>query len=75
MVVERGVADLELVRNVGEMEFFKPETALGRVGLPDDIGGVIAALLGEGSKWINAQRIEVSGGNFRLKVLLKIVKD
>ena len=37
-------------------------TALGRVGLPDDIGGAIAALLSDGSRWINAQRIEVSGG-------------
>ncbi|HJV67084.1 MAG TPA: SDR family oxidoreductase [Geomonas sp.] len=38
------------------------ETALGRVGLPDDIGGVVAALLSEDCRWINAQRIEVSGG-------------
>jgi NAD(P)-dependent dehydrogenase (short-subunit alcohol dehydrogenase family) len=37
-------------------------TALGRVGLPDDIGPMIAALLGEDNRWINAQRIEVSGG-------------
>jgi NAD(P)-dependent dehydrogenase (short-subunit alcohol dehydrogenase family) len=37
-------------------------TALGRVGLPEDIGGVVAALLGEGTGWINAQRIEASGG-------------
>lgn len=37
-------------------------TALGRVGLPDDIGGVIAFLCSDDSKWINAQRIEVSGG-------------
>ena len=37
-------------------------TALGRVGLPDDIGGAIAALLAPGSGWINAQRIEASGG-------------
>jgi len=37
-------------------------TALGRVGLPDDIGPMIAALLGEENRWINAQRIEVSGG-------------
>jgi hypothetical protein len=45
-------------------------TALGRVGLPDDIGGVlakpigtiIASLLSEDNKWVNAQRIEVSGG-------------
>jgi len=37
-------------------------TALGRVGLPDDIGTVVAFLCTEDSKWINAQRIEVSGG-------------
>jgi len=37
-------------------------TALGRVGLPDDIGSMIAALLGNENRWINAQRIEVSGG-------------
>lgn len=38
------------------------QTALGRVGLPEDIGGAIAALLSPGSHWVNAQRIEVSGG-------------
>ena len=38
------------------------QTALGRVGLPDDIGGAIAALLSEGTGWINGQRIEASGG-------------
>jgi NAD(P)-dependent dehydrogenase (short-subunit alcohol dehydrogenase family) len=37
-------------------------TALGRVGLPDDIGGAIAMLLAPGSGWINAQRVEASGG-------------
>ncbi|MFO3704724.1 SDR family NAD(P)-dependent oxidoreductase [Xanthomonas codiaei] len=37
-------------------------TALGRPGLPDDIGPVVAALLAPGTGWINAQRIEVSGG-------------
>ncbi len=40
------------------------QTALGRVGLPDDIGGAIASLLSEGGGWINAQRIEVSGGMY-----------
>ncbi|MCW1961754.1 SDR family NAD(P)-dependent oxidoreductase [Chryseobacterium viscerum] len=39
-------------------------TALGRVGLPDDIGGVVAFLCTEDARWINAQRIEVSGGVF-----------
>jgi NAD(P)-dependent dehydrogenase (short-subunit alcohol dehydrogenase family) len=37
-------------------------TALGRVGVPDDIGGVVAFLCTEDARWINAQRIEVSGG-------------
>ena len=39
-------------------------TALGRVGLPDDIGDLIAALLSEDCRWVNAQRIEASGGIF-----------
>ncbi len=39
-------------------------TSLGRVGLPDDIGGVVAFLCSDDSKWVNAQRIEVSGGIF-----------
>lgn len=37
-------------------------TALGRVGVPDDIGAVVAFLCTEDAGWINAQRIEVSGG-------------
>jgi len=37
-------------------------TALGRVGLPDDIGSVVSFLCSEEAKWVNAQRIEVSGG-------------
>jgi NAD(P)-dependent dehydrogenase (short-subunit alcohol dehydrogenase family) len=37
-------------------------TALGRVGLPDDIGSVVAFLCTDDSKWVNGQRIEVSGG-------------
>jgi NAD(P)-dependent dehydrogenase (short-subunit alcohol dehydrogenase family) len=37
-------------------------TALGRAGVPDDLGPVIASLLSEESRWINAQRIEVAGG-------------
>jgi len=37
-------------------------TALGRVGLPDDVGPVVAFLCTEEARWIDAQRIEVSGG-------------
>jgi NAD(P)-dependent dehydrogenase (short-subunit alcohol dehydrogenase family) len=41
---------------------FANMTALGRVGVPDDIGPMIAGLLSEHNRWVNAQRIEVSGG-------------
>jgi NAD(P)-dependent dehydrogenase (short-subunit alcohol dehydrogenase family) len=37
-------------------------TALGRAGQPEDIGMMIASLLSEENRWVNAQRIEVSGG-------------
>ncbi|MBK7355646.1 SDR family oxidoreductase [Propionivibrio sp.] len=40
------------------------QTALGRVGVPDDIGGVIASLLSDDNRWINGQRLEASGGIF-----------
>ncbi|MBU8547000.1 MULTISPECIES: SDR family NAD(P)-dependent oxidoreductase [Roseomonadaceae] len=41
---------------------FAAMTALGRVGVPDDIGPMVASLLGPDHRWVNAQRIEVSGG-------------
>lgn len=44
--------------------FVAANTALGRAGVPDDIGGAIAMLLQPDSRWVNAQRIEVSGGMF-----------
>jgi NAD(P)-dependent dehydrogenase (short-subunit alcohol dehydrogenase family) len=44
--------------------FIASQTALGRVGLPDDIGGAVAMLLSDEGRWINGQRIEVSGGMF-----------
>lgn len=40
------------------------QTALGRVGQPDDIGPLVAALLQPATRWVNAQRIEASGGMF-----------
>ncbi len=46
----------EINKRVAEM------TALGRVGVPDDIGPMIAALLSDDNRWVNGQRIEVSGG-------------
>lgn len=43
-------------------KFFAEMTALGRVGVADDIGPMVASLLSEDHRWVNAQRIEVSGG-------------
>jgi NAD(P)-dependent dehydrogenase (short-subunit alcohol dehydrogenase family) len=43
-------------------KIFADMTALGRAGLPDDIGPMIASLLSADNRWVNAQRIEVSGG-------------
>lgn len=45
-------------------DYLSSITPLGRVGLPDDIGGVVAFLCSEDARWINGQRIEVSGGIF-----------
>jgi NAD(P)-dependent dehydrogenase (short-subunit alcohol dehydrogenase family) len=42
--------------------FVAAQTALGRVGEADDIGAMIASLVSSDNRWINAQRIEVSGG-------------
>lgn len=44
--------------------FVASQTALGRVGLPDDIGNAVAQILSDESGWINGQRIEASGGMF-----------
>ncbi|HEY9041747.1 MAG TPA: SDR family oxidoreductase [Rheinheimera sp.] len=45
-------------------QYLASQTALGRVGQADDIGGVVSLLLSEQAGWINAQRIEASGGMF-----------
>ncbi|AWA30108.1 short-chain dehydrogenase [Flavobacterium magnum] len=51
------------VRDNAELNaFVAAQTALGRVGLPEDIGGVVAFLCSEEGRWVNAQRIEASGG-------------
>ncbi|MCP9756065.1 SDR family oxidoreductase [Lacihabitans sp. CCS-44] len=53
------------IRNNPQMKgFLASQTALGRVGSADDIGSVVAFLCTEDSKWINGQKIEVSGGFF-----------
>jgi NAD(P)-dependent dehydrogenase (short-subunit alcohol dehydrogenase family) len=44
--------------------FIASQTALGRVGLPDDIGGVVAFLCSDEARWVTGQRIEASGGMF-----------
>jgi NAD(P)-dependent dehydrogenase (short-subunit alcohol dehydrogenase family) len=48
--------DPEINKRVADM------TALGRAGVPDDIGPMIAAPLSDDNRWINGQRVEVSGG-------------
>jgi NAD(P)-dependent dehydrogenase (short-subunit alcohol dehydrogenase family) len=45
-------------------EMIAAQTALGRVGVPDDIGGVVAFLCSDDARWVNGQRLEVSGGIF-----------
>jgi len=53
------------VRDNAELNtFVASQTALGRVGLPDDIGAVVTALISDEMGWMTAQRIEVSGGMF-----------
>jgi NAD(P)-dependent dehydrogenase (short-subunit alcohol dehydrogenase family) len=51
------------VRDNAEVnQLFAGITALGRAGVPDDIGPMIASLLAPANRWVNGQRIEVSGG-------------
>jgi NAD(P)-dependent dehydrogenase (short-subunit alcohol dehydrogenase family) len=53
------------VRDDKQLNNFKAsQSALGRVGKPDDIGGMIASFLTGENRWVNGQRIEVSGGMF-----------
>lgn len=50
--------------NASVNAFVAANTALGRAGRPDDIGDAIVALLAKDNRWMNAQRVEVSGGMF-----------
>jgi NAD(P)-dependent dehydrogenase (short-subunit alcohol dehydrogenase family) len=43
-------------------QFISGVTALGRPGVAEDIGGVVAFLCTEDARWVNGQRIEASGG-------------
>jgi NAD(P)-dependent dehydrogenase (short-subunit alcohol dehydrogenase family) len=55
----------DLVRDNQQINsFIAGQTTLGRGGLPDDIDGIIATLLSEDKRWINAKRIEASDGMF-----------
>jgi len=65
-VVAPGIIETDFtaaaLSNPGAKEQMSSLIALGRVGVPDDIGGVVAFLCSEGGRWVNAQRVEASGG-------------
>lgn len=68
-VVAPGAIDTDFNKGAFEnnpqmKEILASQTALGRVGEAEDIGGVVAFLCTEDARWINAQRIEASGGMF-----------
>lgn len=54
----------DFFENQQAIEYITSQTALGRTGVPDDIGGIVAFLCTEEARWITAQRIEASGGVF-----------
>lgn len=65
-VVAPGIIETDFTREAlshpGAREHLTSTIALGRVGVPDDIGGVVAFLCSEAGRWVNGQRIEASGG-------------
>lgn len=60
--IETDFNNAAIRNNPERKKFLASQSPLGRVGMADDIGGVVAFLCSEDSKWINGQRIEVSGG-------------
>lgn len=54
----------ETLSRPGAREFFNSSIALGRVGVPEDISGVISFLCSAEGRWVNGQRVEASGGMF-----------
>ena len=62
--IETDFTKASFEKNPGTREMIASSTALGRVGLPDDIGGVVAFLCSEEGRWVNGQRLEASGGIF-----------
>lgn len=67
-VVAPGVIETDFTKkslaNPGAKDFLASQTALGRVGQPEDISGVVSFLCSEEGRWVNAQRVEASGGMF-----------
>lgn len=68
-VIAPGIIQTDFTKKVFEhapqiIEFIASQTALGRTGVPEDIGGIVAFLCSEEARWITAQRIEASGGMF-----------
>ncbi len=65
-VVAPGIIETDFTKEAlshpGAREFMSKSIALGRVGVPDDIGGVVSFLCSEEGRWVNAQRVEASGG-------------
>src|SRR5258708_5852088 len=55
-------------------KFLASQTALGRVGLPDDIGGAVASLLADDNLWITRQRIEAPGRTFLLNRKVRVTE-
>jgi NAD(P)-dependent dehydrogenase (short-subunit alcohol dehydrogenase family) len=60
--IETDFNNAAIRNNPQQQAFLKSQTPLGRIGRADDIGSVVAFLCSEEAKWINGQRIEVSGG-------------
>ena len=67
-VVAPGLIETDFTRKTleqpGARDYISSNIALGRVGVPDDIGGVVSFLCSEEGRWINGQRLEASGGTF-----------
>lgn len=67
-VVAPGIIETDFTKDAladdGRRKFVESNIALGRVGMPDDIGGVVAFLCSDAGRWVNGQRVEASGGMF-----------
>jgi len=65
-LVAPGIIETDFTREslagAGARDFFAKAIALGRVGVPEDIAGVVTFLCSEEGRWVNAQRVEASGG-------------